>query len=48
MQYRSKNQSFSSSLCWIINTYYTLRAISFPTTQAENLEANQYALFPHS
>lgn len=52
MQYRSKNQSFSNSFCWNTNTYYTLRAISFPTTQAENLEAKQYALslslkYPH-
>ena len=52
MQYRSKNQSFSNSFCWNTNTYYTLRAISFPTTQAESLEAKQYALslslkYPH-
>lgn len=44
MQYRSKNPSFSSSLCWNTNPYYTLRAISFPAIQAENLEAIQYAL----
>lgn len=44
MQYRSKNPSLSNSLCWNTNAYYTLRAISFPTIQAENLEAIQYAL----
>ena len=52
MQYRNKNPSFSNSLCWNTNTYYTLRAIRFPTIQAENLEAMQYALslslkYPH-